>query len=116
MWITTNTDVACRVEITDKQLNVTRTYSLLEAFLTFPAITVDNWRKMRMPPRMERINAFKEYINDLEVIDIDAIQTNDVFRQSGATPGIPPLAWILADGVWNDNGAWYDDASWKDTA
>jgi hypothetical protein len=112
MWITTNTDVACRVSITDKLLNVTRTYSLLDAFLAFPAITVDEWHKMRMPPRMERINAFKNYINEVEAIDIEAIQTNEVFRPAGETPGTPAKGWILETGFWDDDGRWMDTATW----
>ena len=107
MWLTTDTDVACVLRITDTRLNVTRTYSLLDAFLLFPAITVSDWHKMTMPPRMERINAFKEYVNELEAVDIAAIQTNEVFRQA-----IPN--WILRNGYWNDNGSWIDTSTWRD--
>jgi hypothetical protein len=107
MWLTTDTDVACRLTVIDTRLNVTRTYSLIAAFPEFTAITPDDWQKMLMPPRMERIKAFKAYINDLESIDIDAIQTNDVFRRNEG-------GWILATGYWNDNGDWDDEAKWND--
>jgi hypothetical protein len=111
MWLTTDTDVACVLRITDTRLNVTRTYSLLDAFLLFPAITVSDWHKMTMPPRMERINAFKGYINEVESVDIAAIQTNEVFRHN-EMPVAPATGWILATGFWNDNGYWDDTAQW----
>jgi hypothetical protein len=112
MWIATDTDVACTLQVTDTRLNVTRTYSLLAMFPAFPAITVDGWHKMKMPQRMERINAFKAYVNELEDIEVDAIQTNDVFRPAGETPGVSPSDWILATGSWDDNGYWKDTAAW----
>jgi hypothetical protein len=117
MWLTTDTDVACALRVTDTQLNVTRTYSLLDAFIlpkvAFNPITVDDWHKMPMPARMARINAFREYVNDLEAIDVEAIQTNDVFRPAVEAPGEPAVDWILKTGYWNDAGAWYDTAKWK---
>jgi hypothetical protein len=61
---------------------------------------------MSMHLRMERINAFKAYINELEITDIDAIQTNDVFRRNKGV-------WILATDYWNDDGYWDDNDRWK---
>ncbi|MCC5808615.1 MAG: hypothetical protein JJU00_19970 [Opitutales bacterium] len=26
----------------------------------------------------------------------------------------PPAPWLLATGVWNDNGRWYDTETWND--
>jgi hypothetical protein len=65
-----------------------------------------------MPPRMERINAFKAYINELENIDVEAIQTNDVFRRN-EKPVQPTTGWILATGYWNNYGYWDDTAKWQ---
>jgi hypothetical protein len=90
-----------------------RTYSILAPFPSFPVITVDEWHKMTMPPRMERINAFKEYVKTLEGIDINTVQTNDVFRRN-RMPNAPVTGWILATGAWNDEAYWDDAAAWRD--
>jgi hypothetical protein len=101
------------LSITDTRLNVTRAYSLLDAFSSFPSITVDDWHMMKMLPRMERINAFKVYVNEDESTDIEAIQTNDVFRHN-EKPVEPAIGWILATGFWNDKGTWYDTERWEE--
>jgi hypothetical protein len=91
-WITTDTDVACTL-IIDKIVNgqhVTaypRTYSILALFSVFPAISIEEWRKMIYSERQERITAFKNYVNSIENIDIDAVQTNSITQPTTGNIG-----------------------------
>jgi hypothetical protein len=92
-YITTNTDVACTITVTKKVVGqllsgYPKTYSILDAFAAQPAITERAWQKMPYTQQSARITAFKSHINGLEGMDIDATQTNDVFRDSAATPGV----------------------------
>jgi hypothetical protein len=73
-------EVATMLKAVSTALGIERTYNLLAAFDTYPAITVKQWQEMSPEFLLERIAAFKAYINALEVIDIDEIQTNDVLR------------------------------------
>jgi hypothetical protein len=73
-------EVATMLKAISTALGIERTYNLLAAFGTYPAITVKQWQEMSIEPLSERIAAFKAYINVLEVIDIDEIQANDVLR------------------------------------
>jgi hypothetical protein len=115
-WFTTDTDVAYMLSITDVLIGLAKTYSLLNAFNgqsgSFIAVSVETWQKMPAGTRASRINNFKWYINQLEAIDINAIQTNDVYRQSDAVPGDAIEKWLLATGSWNDGGVWDDKQRW----
>jgi hypothetical protein len=111
-WFTTNTDVAYMLAVTDKLISLTKTHSLLAAFYSFPDITVEEWQKMSMSSRTSRISAFKAYVNNLELINIDATQTNDVFRSSDVVPGDAIEKWLLLTGYWNDEGVWDDRGRW----
>jgi hypothetical protein len=63
-----------------------KTYSLLAAFDSYPAVTVNDWHKMETDPREERIEAFKTYVNNAESIDVDDTAINDMYRASPETP------------------------------
>jgi hypothetical protein len=91
-WLTTDTDVATTLTVhktvNDQPLTgYPKTYSILGAFNSFAVITVDEWHKMTVEPRNERIIAFKAYIHEIEDIDVNTTQTNDVYRESSETPG-----------------------------
>jgi hypothetical protein len=111
-WVTSDTDVAYILAITDTWINLTKTYNLLAAFNAFPAITVEEWQKMTLGLRAERINAFKAYVNQLELVSVDSIQTNSVFRPSNVAPGDAIEKWLLSIGYWNDAGVWDDKKRW----
>ncbi len=91
-WITTDTDAA-RTLVVQKVAagqplpGYPKSYSLLDAFGSYPAITVDQWHKMNRMPRDERIAAFKLYVGQAEGLNVDATQTNDVYRPSEEVPG-----------------------------
>jgi hypothetical protein len=73
-------EAATMLKAVSTALGIERTYNLLAAFGTYPAITVKQWQEMSPELLLERIAAFKTYINALEVIEIDEIQANDVLR------------------------------------
>ncbi len=91
-YITTDTDIATTLSINktvqgQQVPGYPKSYSILAAFGGLPEITENDWRKMTSAPRLQRIEAFKAYINEVEQIDVDATQANDVFRASDETPG-----------------------------
>ena len=92
-WVTTNTDVATTLTVEKKVegqalAGYPKPYSLLSAFGSKQAITANEWQKMSLTPRNERIDEFKAYVENAENISIAATQTNDVFRPSSETPGV----------------------------
>lgn len=89
-WVTTNRDVATSLTVHKKVggINISgypKTYSILSAFPGVTVITVNQWQKLA--DRSSRIAAFKRYIKTAENIDVDATQTNDVYRTSTTPPG-----------------------------
>ncbi|WP_270543900.1 hypothetical protein [Butyricimonas paravirosa] len=92
-YITTDTDVACTLTVskTENGENIPgypKDYSILGAFGEYPGIEVLAWRIMERNARDERIIAFKEYVNRIELIDVDDTSINDVYRHSAETPGM----------------------------
>jgi hypothetical protein len=86
-WVSTNKDIATKIVINKTALGqpllgYPKTYNLLAAFDTYPAITVKQWQEMGVVPLTERIEDFIAYINALEVVDIVEIQTNQALRFS----------------------------------
>ena len=91
-WVSTNKDVAISIMVTKTVLGQAltgypKTYSILSAFDTQGAITENEWRKMPYSQKTARISAFKDYINNMESMDINSTQINDAFRDSAVTPG-----------------------------
>lgn len=87
-WVTTKRDVATSLTVHKKVTGINipgypKTYSILSAFPGVTAITVNQWQKLA--DRSYRIEAFKQYIKTAENIDVDATQTNDVYRMSTST-------------------------------
>jgi hypothetical protein len=85
--VSTDKDIATRIVINktvggQPLSGYPKTYDMLGAFAEAPEITEDAWREMSYSEQFERIIAFKNHINGLEEMDIDATQTNDVFRDS----------------------------------
>jgi hypothetical protein len=92
-WVSTNKDIATKIVVNKTVLGQSlsgypKTYSILDAFTAQPAITERGWQKMPYSQQSARIIAFKTYVNELESMDINATQTNDVFRDSAVTPGV----------------------------
>jgi hypothetical protein len=92
-WVSTNKDIATAIIVNktvlgQPLLGYPKTYSILDTFAELPEITEREWQKMPYSQQSERIIAFKDYLNDLESMDINATQTNDVFRDSAITPGV----------------------------
>jgi hypothetical protein len=90
-WVSTNKDVATKIVITKTVLGQNlsgypKEYSILDAFAGQTAITERAWQKMPYSQQLERIIAFKIHINELENMDINTVQTNDVFRDSDVVP------------------------------
>lgn len=92
-WVTTDTDVACSLTV-NKEVNGSplsgypKKYSILAAFGQYAAITEEQWHKAGYSEYHERIEAFRAYVENLEVIDTLATQTNEPFRMSTEDPGI----------------------------
>jgi hypothetical protein len=111
-WFTSDTDVAYLLAITDTLISLTKTYNLLDAFSgpsgSFIAVSVEAWQKMPVLSRNSRISAFKTYVNNFELINVDTAQTNNVFRASGIVSGDAIEKWLLVTGSWNDEGVWDD--------
>lgn len=92
-YITTDTDVACTLTVskTENGENIPgypKDYSILGVFGEYPGIEVLTWRIMERNARDERIIAFKEYVNRIELIDVDDTSINNVYRLSTETPGM----------------------------
>lgn len=92
-YITTDTDVACTLTVskTENGENIPgypKDYSILGEFGEYPGIEGLAWRIMERNARDERIIAFKEYVNRIELIDVDDTSINDVYRHSAETPGM----------------------------
>lgn len=91
-WITTDTDVACTLTVNkiisgQQVIGYPRTYSILDAFDTYEAITTNQWQKLSSVQRDARIDDFKSYVNNVESIDTDAIQTNTATRPTSGNVG-----------------------------
>jgi hypothetical protein len=112
IYYTSDTDVAYRLTITERRLNITETYNLLEPFPEFLLITADIWRKLTQSQRIARIGAFKNHIKNIEYVDIENIFTNSIYRPSSVVPGELAEEWFLSSGVWNDGGIWNDSKYW----
>lgn len=115
-WLTTDLDVACSITVIKKiNENVTlgypKTYNILYAFMQYDVISVIEWQKMEYTQQLNRINAFKNYVNNIEFININETQINNVFRLAIGTPG-ELVGWLLSQGVWNDSEVWNDKAKW----
>jgi hypothetical protein len=111
IWFTTATDVSQTLTVS-KSFGAVRNYRLLDAFGSFFPITSDEWHRIPMSQRLNRITAFKNYVNEIERIDIDSVQRNSVFRPSTIIPGELAETWLFATGVWNDAGIWNDKYYW----
>ena len=90
-YITTNTDIACSLTVTKTVVGhilsgYPKTYSLLDSFGEQPQITADAWRKSSNDAQAARLAAFKAYLNEVELMDVDDAQTNEPFRASAETP------------------------------
>lgn len=92
-WITTDTDVACSLVVL-KHVNgqtipgYPKSYSILDSFGAYPAITVNEWHKMLITPRNQRIAAFKTYVRSVEGVNVDATLINEPYRPSTEPAGI----------------------------
>jgi hypothetical protein len=91
-WVSTNKDVATSIIVTKTVIGQAltgypKTYNLLDAFAAQPVITENEWQKMPYSQQLERITAFKNYINAQEGISVNGTQSNEPFRDSDITPG-----------------------------
>lgn len=83
----TELDVACTLQVIKRSggsvvAGYPKEYSVLAAFGSYDAITIDQWQRMEQPPRDARLNAFITYINSIEGINVVASATNEPYRDS----------------------------------